>query len=211
MQALILVDIQNDFLPGGALEVPDGDEIISVANDAQQFFSIIVASQDWHPQIHKSFASQHAGKTIHEIVQLGGLKQTLWPDHCVQGTSGADFPESLNQSRFTNVVHKGTNPVIDSYSAFFDNGRRQSTGLHEYLQEENVESVFIMGLAIDYCVLYTAMDAVSLGYKTWLIKDGCRGVDLVAGDILRAMDKMKRAGVKMIHNIDLPIEEPAEA
>jgi len=195
MNALILVDIQNDFLPGGALAVPHGDAVIAVANQQQTRFNLIVATQDWHPADHQSFAANHVGKRIGEWVSVNGVPQILWPAHCVQETHGAKFAAALNRERWARVFQKGVDREIDSYSGFFDNGRVKETGLGIYLQQLGVDSVHILGLATDYCVKFTALDAVSLGFRTYLILDGCRGVKLEPNDADRAVEEMKAAGV----------------
>jgi nicotinamidase/pyrazinamidase len=203
MKALILVDLQNDFMPGGALAVKDGAEVVPIANRLMKHFDLIVATQDWHPADHLSFASQHPGQPIGECVVLDGLQQVLWPDHCVQGTEGADFHHDLNMSAVSRVIQKGTDRQIDSYSGFFDNGHRQGTGLLEYLKQMEVDDVYILGLATDYCVKYTALDAVSLGFKTHLIADACRGVDLHTGDIASALEELRFAGVEITNSKEL--------
>ncbi|MCI0723446.1 MAG: bifunctional nicotinamidase/pyrazinamidase [Acidobacteria bacterium] len=195
MKALILVDIQNDFLPCGALAVPHGDEVIPVANEYQTRFDLIVATQDWHPADHQSFAANHAGKQAGDLIDLNGLPQILWPVHCVQGTRGAEFAAALKTEQWAKVFQKGVDPEIDSYSGFFDNGHRKDTGLASYLRDCGVHSVHILGLATDYCVKFTALDAVSLGFRTHLILDGCRGVNLQPNDDQRAVDEMKANGV----------------
>lgn len=198
MKALLLIDIQNDFLPGGALAVPGGDEIIPLANELQRGFELIVATQDWHPPHHGSFAANHPEKNPGEIIQLDGLDQILWPVHCVQNTSGAEFAPNLNQSRISRVIQKGTDKKIDSYSGFFDNARRRSTHMEDYLRSKNVNEVFILGLATDYCVKFTALDAASLGFSTRLFEKACRGVNLNPGDVDRAVHEMRKAGVEII-------------
>lgn len=195
MRALILVDIQNDFLPGGALAVPDGDAAIPVANDLMPRFDLVVATQDWHPRRHGSFASQHPGHKAGDVIELNGLQQILWPDHCVQGTPGAEFPDTLNTGGIRRIFKKGIDPAIDSYSGFFDNGHRRATGLGDYLKEQDVDEVYLVGLATDYCVKFTALDARQLGFRTYLIEDGCRGVELNPGDCANAITEMKAAGV----------------
>ena len=179
MKALIIVDMQNDFMPGGNLAVSGGNEIVSRINEIQKKFDIVVATQDWHPANHKSFASQHEGKNPFDVIDLNGLEQTLWPDHCVQGTTGANFHKDLNTNKIEAIFRKGTNPEIDSYSGFFDNGRKKATGLHGYLQERKVSSVFVCGLAADFCVYYTAMDALSLGYNTTILDESVKAIDPV--------------------------------
>ncbi len=197
MNALLLVDIQNDFLPGGALGVPDGDKVVPIANRLQGLFQLVVASQDWHPADHGSFATNHPGKRPGEIIELNGLQQILWPVHCVQGTPGAAFAPNLDTCRLARVFHKGTDPTVDSYSALFDNGHRKATGLGDFLKGRGVTDLFIAGLATDYCVKYTALDAVGLGFRTHVIEDACRGVNLKPDDVDRAIAEMKRAGVQI--------------
>jgi nicotinamidase/pyrazinamidase len=195
MRALLLIDIQNDFLPGGALAVPRGDEVVPVANQLMPEFHLVVATQDWHPPNHRSFASQHPGRQVGDVIELAGLPQVLWPDHCVQGTAGADFAPRLRQQEIQHVVRKGIDPAIDSYSGFFDNARRRSTGLEEYLRSRGVDEVYLVGLATDYCVRATALDARSLGFRTVVHLSGVRGVERAAGDCQRALDEMRAAGV----------------
>ncbi len=197
MNALILVDLQNDFLPGGALPVPRGDEVIPVANRLQPRFDLVVATQDWHPANHGSFAASHPGKKPGEVIRLAGLEQILWPVHCVQGTPGAAFAPGLDTSRVERVFQKGTSPEIDSYSGFFDNGHLRATGLGDHLKERGVTDVSVLGLATDYCVKLTALDARRLGFRTVLIEDACRGVNLAPGDVERAVEEMRRVGVEV--------------
>jgi nicotinamidase/pyrazinamidase len=198
MKALILVDIQNDFLPGGALAVPGGDEIIPIVNQLQNHFDLIVATQDWHPADHGSFAANHAGKSPGDRIDLDGHPQILWPVHCVQGTPGADFAPALRRDRWSRVFPKGTDVTVDSYSGFFDNGHRHPTGLGAYLRDQGVTDVYVAGLATDYCVKFTALDAVKLGFRTRLIDDACRGVNLRPGDVRHAVDEMRAAGVGIV-------------
>jgi nicotinamidase/pyrazinamidase len=202
--ALLLIDLQNDFLPGGALAVPCGDEVIPVANSVQPLFDLIVATQDWHPANHGSFAANHPGKQPFEQIHLFGLPQTLWPVHCVQGTPGADFAPGMDRSRWAAVFQKGTDPKVDSYSGLFDNGRRRATGLGDFLKARGVTEVYVMGLATDYCVKWTALDALDLGFTVCLITDGCRGVNLVPGDVDRALSQMQTRGVRRIDSRHLP-------
>jgi nicotinamidase/pyrazinamidase len=200
MRALVLVDIQNDFLPGGALPVPEGDEIIEVVNDLQVRFDLVVATQDWHPPEHSSFAANHPGKKSGDVIDLYGLPQILWPDHCVQHTRGAAFVGLLHTGRIDRIFQKGTDPTIDSYSGFFDNGHRKPTGLADYLKSQGVTDVYIAGLATDYCVKFTALDAVKLGFNTFVIEDACRGVNLRPGDVNAAIEEMRRAGVQVVQS-----------
>ncbi|MEM7659145.1 MAG: bifunctional nicotinamidase/pyrazinamidase [Bacteroidota bacterium] len=198
--ALILVDVQNDFVPGGALAVEEGDQIIPLVNQLQQKFDLIVATQDWHPADHGSFATNHPDQQPGNVIDLHGLPQILWPVHCVQGEFGAEFVSSLDLSRVAKIFPKGTDVTIDSYSGFFDNGKRKSTGLHEYLQQQGVDAVYVLGLATDYCVKFTALDALELGLTTYLIEDASRGVNLQAGDVQRAVEEMATAGVQVIQS-----------
>jgi poly(ADP-ribose) glycohydrolase ARH3 len=198
MNALIVVDLQNDFCPGGALPVPEGDQIVDAVNHLLHRFDLVVATQDWHPADHGSFAANHPGTRPGDAVELAGLRQILWPVHCVQGTPGAELHPKLDASAIARVFRKGTDPTVDSYSGFFDNGHRHSTGLGEFLKERGVTSVYVCGLATDYCVKCTALDAVDLGFKTYLIEDACRGVDLHAGDVWQAIEEMRSKGVIQI-------------
>ncbi len=198
--ALLLIDLQNDFVEGGALAVKGGLEVVEVANQLMPKFDLVVATQDWHPADHQSFASQHSGLAIGDSFRLGGLAQTAWPDHCVQGSHGAEFVKTLNLERIQRVVRKGTDRDIDSYSGFYDNDHKCSTGLAEYLREQNVSHVFVMGLATDYCVRATVLDALHEGLRTTLIINGCRGVDLLPGDIKRAIAEMEAAGAEMVNS-----------
>lgn len=203
MQALILVDIQNDFLPGGALAVPAGDEVVAVANRLMECFPLIVATQDWHPANHGSFASQYPGRQAGDVIQLNGIPQILWPDHCVQGTWGAEFAPGLAIQRVHRVFHKGLDREIDSYSGFFDNRRLRSTGLGEFLRERGATEVAIAGLATDYCVKFSALDAIQLGFRVRVIQDGCRGVNLQPGDSARALQEMQDAGARMVSSLEV--------
>ncbi|MEZ6015719.1 MAG: bifunctional nicotinamidase/pyrazinamidase [Planctomycetota bacterium] len=193
--ALILVDLQHDFMPGGALAVAGGDETVAVANRLIPSYELVVATQDWHPAQHESFAANHAGRQPGEVIDLHGLPQVLWPVHCVQGTAGAALHSALDVAGIDFVVRKGTDPAVDSYSAFYDNGHRQTTGLAAELRRRGVEAVHILGLATDYCVKFTALDAVAEGFATTLLLEGCRGVELTPGDTTRALDALQAAGV----------------
>lgn len=180
MHALIIVDIQYDFLPGGALPVAQGDTVIPVINHIQGDYDLVVATQDWHPVGHHSFASAHPGRRPFDIIDLAGLEQVLWPDHCVQGTTGASLSDQLNANRVEAIFRKGTDPAIDSYSGFFDNGRRKRTGLAGYLQDRGVTAVSVCGLAADYCVYFTAMDALQSGFPTRILEGAVRAIDASA-------------------------------
>jgi nicotinamidase/pyrazinamidase len=195
-EALILVDLQNDFCPGGALAVPGGDQVMTIANELQKKFELVVATCDWHPKGHASFDSSHPGYQIGDVVDLNGVFQVLWPDHCVQGTKGSKFHPDLDQSNITQIFYKGTDPEIDSYSAFFDNAHLKATGLGDYLKNKGVKQVYIMGLATDYCVKFTCLDAIELGFETFFIEDGSRGVEFKPGDTAAAIDEMIAAGIE---------------
>ena len=199
MKALLIIDVQNDFCPGGSLAVREGDQIVSGINRLMPQFDLVVASQDWHPENHGSFAVNHE-KTPGEVIELNGLTQILWPKHCVQGSAGAEFHADLNTDEIDAVFTKGENPLIDSYSAFYDNGHLNKTGLDDYLKSKQVTELFLCGLATDYCVKFTALDAAGLGYKTSLLLDLCRGVELNAGDIQNALEEMKTAGVGIVES-----------
>jgi nicotinamidase/pyrazinamidase len=203
MKALILVDIQNDFLPGGTLAVPDGDQAIPVVNRLQQKFDLVVATQDWHPPGHGSFAVNHPGRELGDVVELDGRTQILWPVHCVQDTRGAELAAELDTRRIARIFRKGTDARIDSYSGFFDNGHRKATGLGDFLQQQGVDEVYIAGLATDYCVKFTALDSQQLGFQTHVIEDACRGVDIKSGDVERAIDEMRAAGVAVVNSRNL--------
>jgi nicotinamidase/pyrazinamidase len=200
MRALILVDLQYDFCPGGALAVAHGDETIEVANRLIPYFSTVVATQDWHPADHDSFAIRHPGKQPGDVIELAGAPQVLWPPHCVQGTHGAELHADLRRTKITEVFHKGTDRTIDSYSGFFDNGHKKATGLAEWLRERWITRVYVMGLATDYCVKATVLDARGLGFDTWVIEDGCRAVELAPGDGDRAFAAMREAGATLVES-----------
>jgi nicotinamidase/pyrazinamidase len=198
MKALVLVDVQNDFVPGGTLPVPEGDTIVALLNQLQPRFDLVVATQDWHPANHTSFASNHPGKKPGDVVDVDGVKQILSLVHCVQNTRGAEFVPGLERSRIDKVFQKGTDPRIDSYSGFFDNGHKKATGLGDFLKSKGVTELFVAGLATDYCVKFTALDARGLGFETFLIVDACRGVNRHPDDSERAVEEMKRAGVQFV-------------
>ena len=194
---LIVVDIQNDFCPGGALAVAEGDRVVPVVNRIAQRFDHVAMTQDWHPQGHRSFASSHPGKRPFEEIELSYGKQTLWPDHCVQGTAGAEFHRDLERRRAELVIRKGFRPAIDSYSAFYENDRTTPTGLTGCLRERGFTRVFLAGLATDYCVLYSTLDARRAGFEAVVIEDACRAIDF-AGSLDRAWRAMAEAGVERI-------------
>ena len=201
--ALLIIDIQNDFLPGGSLAVPKGDEIIPVVNKLQKKFELIVATKDWHPKNHKSFASQHRNKQYGDVIILNEQKQILWPDHCVQNSLGSEFPATLNTGKIERIFYKGTDKNIDSYSSFLDNDRKKKTGLEEYLKQKQVKDIYIAGLATDYCVKCTAFDGKTAGFNVFVIEDACRGVDLNKGDAKKALKEMEDRGIKMLKSMGI--------
>ncbi len=194
--ALLLTDIQNDFLPMGLMQVPRGDEVIAVANKLSPHFEVVLATQDWHPPGHGSFASAH-GKQPGEVIDLNGIQQDLWPDHCVQESSGAEFADALELDRLRKCFKKGIDPEIDSYGGFYDNGWRRATGLEEYLREHHITAVYVVGLATDYCVKYTVLDGLKLGFKMVCVVDGCRGINLHPEDEKLAIEEMRTAGAQI--------------
>jgi nicotinamidase/pyrazinamidase len=196
-KALIIVDVQNDFVPGGALAVPKGDEVVPYINGLLDKYELIVASKDWHPSDHCSFASAHPGHAVGERIDLDRGSQLLWPDHCVQDSKGAEFVPGLKTEKIVKTVLKGVDRDIDSYSALFDNDNNRSTGLLEYLKAQKADEVHIVGLATDYTVKYTAIDCKKAGLATVVLKDGCRAVNLNAGDHDRAIKEMERAGIQV--------------
>lgn len=196
MRALVLVDIQNDFVAGGSLEVPFGEQIVPLVNELSEKFELVVATQDWHPPTHKSFASNHADKHPFEKIMLGGLEQVLWPDHCVQGSAGSDFHPELDMNHVEGIFRKGIDPEIDSYSGFYDNGHKKSTGLAGYLKERGVSSVYVCGLAGDYCVYFTAKDSLIAGFATFLIGDATRAIN--NADFEKAKEDIRRLGGQII-------------
>ena len=195
-QALIVIDIQNDFCPGGALAVTEGDQIIPRVNAMMSEFPVVVLTQDWHPPTHSSFASNHLGKTVFESIPMAYGEQTLWPDHCIQGTSGALFHPALLTDPADLIIRKGFRPGIDSYSAFFENDRTTPTGLDGYLRSRGVAEVTFVGLATDYCVAYSALDAARLGFAVTVLLGACRAIDL-GGSLERMVNNMRAAGVAL--------------
>ena len=201
MRALLLIDIQNDFLPGGQLAVPAGDEIIPLENALQPQFDLVAATQDWHPAGHQSFASSHAGRSQFEQIDLHGLPQVLWPDHCTQASDGAELAPALRTGRIEAIFRKGMNPDTDSYSAFFDNGHRKSTGLADYLRGRGVTEVFVAGLAADYCVYYSALDALAAGFTTTVITDATRAIS--AEGWAAAQADLRQRGAQLLNSTDV--------
>ena len=178
MKTLVIIDVQNDFMPAGALAVPQGNEVVPIINKVLPHFDLIVATQDWHPQNHKSFASNHEQKEVFEVIDLNGLEQKLWPDHCVQNTRGAEFHRELKTEKIEAIFRKGINTEIDSYSGFFDNGHKKITGLAGYLTEKGVNDLYFCGLAADICVYFTLLDALKEGFSATLIEDAARPLDI---------------------------------
>ncbi len=201
---LVIVDVQNDFCPGGALAVPDGDSIVPFINRISQAFAQVVLAQDWHPPGHQSFASSHPGRQPFETIEAAYGPQTLWPDHCVQGTPGAAFHSDLETDRAEMIIRKGYRAQIDSYSAFFENDRETATGLRGYLRERGLGRTFMCGLAADYCVAFSAIDAAKDGLEVVVIEDACRGIDL-DGSMAAARDTMTQAGVRIVDSSALNI------
>lgn len=197
-RCLLLIDLQNDFLPGGALAVPGGDQVISVANEMMRDFDVVIASQDWHPSNHGSFVSQHPDRKVGETFLWNGASQVIWPDHCVQGTYGAAFPPGLDVSKISRIITKGEDPNVDSYSAFFDNAKVRATRLPAHLQSLGIDVIHMMGLATDYCVRATVLDAMELGYRVTLHSKGCRGVDIRQGDCMKAIEEMTKKGAVVL-------------
>ena len=202
-QALIVIDVQNDFCPGGSLAVPGGDEIVAGINRLAPEFPVRVFTQDWHPDGHSSFASRHDGKAPFETTELSYGTQVLWPDHCVQGSDGAEFHPELDTGIADIIIRKGFRRAIDSYSAFFENDRETTTGLDGYLRSRNVDSIACVGLATDFCVCYSAVDAARLGYSVTVYEDGCRAIDL-DGSLAAARAEMQRSGVRLVSWPALP-------
>jgi len=201
--ALLLVDIQNDFSPSGSLPVPYGDEIVPVVNELLHRFDHIVATLDWHPEHHGSFATEYEGKVPGEIIELAGIKQILWPKHCIQGSNGAQFISTLNQQAIHHIIRKGMDVDVDSYSGFYDNQKKHNTGLADYFRTQKITDVYIVGLAMDYCVKFTALDSIELGFSTYVIRDATRGVNLCEGDVEVAFALLKNAGCKIIDSHEI--------
>ena len=206
-RALIVVDVQNDFMPDGALPVPGGDEVIAPINALMSKFELVVATQDWHPANHGSFAANHDEKEPGETIELDGIEQMLWPVHCVQNSTGAAFVEGLLMNRFDEVFVKGTDPNVDSYSGFFDNRRGAQTGLDAFLRAASVTDIFVCGVATEYCVRHTAADGAELGYRTHLVVDACRGVNAQRGEEEQALRWLAQCGVELVESKDVGDDE----
>ncbi|WP_367253181.1 bifunctional nicotinamidase/pyrazinamidase [Pseudomonas sp. stari2] len=200
--ALLVIDVQNDFIPGGQLPVPEGDRIVPLVNDLARQFKQVVIAQDWHPAGHASFASSHPGHKPYDVIQLPYGEQTLWPDHCVQATRGAELHPELNLPHAQLIIRKGCNPDIDSYSAFLEADRATTTGLAGYLKERGIDTVYMVGLALDFCVMFSALDARAAGFNTFVVLDACRAIDL-NGSLATAIERMQVAGVGLIHSTEL--------
>ena len=200
--ALLVIDVQNDFTPGGQLAVPEGDLIVPLINRLARQFTQVVMAQDWHPAGHASFASSHPGHQPYDVIQLPYGEQTLWPDHCVQSTPGAEFHRELDLPHAQLIIRKGCNPDIDSYSAFLEADRRTTTGLAGYLKERGIDTVYMVGLALDFCVMFSALDARAAGFNTYVVMDACRAIDL-NGSLAAAIERMQSAGVGLIQSTEL--------
>ena len=196
MKALLLIDVQNDFMPGGALAVPDGDKIVPIINKIQHQFDLVLATQDWHPAGHASFASTHH-KNLYEVIDLNGIDQVMWPDHCLQGSRGADFHPKLKLNKIEAIFRKGTNPAIDSYSGFYDNAHLKSTGLSGYLKEKGINELYFAGLAGDFCVAFSVKDALAEGFAAFLIDDATRAID--AAGFEKAKAEIVEKGGKILY------------
>ena len=195
--ALLVIDVQNDFCPAGALQVAGGNEIIPGINQEMTKYDYIILTQDWHPKGHSSFATSHDGRNPLDVIEMPYGDQVLWPDHCVQGSHGAEFHSELNTARANAVIRKGTNPLIDSYSAFFENDRKTPTGLHGYFRSLEIKKINLVGLATDFCVNYSAQDAAKLGYQVSVFEKMCRSID-INGSLALARTEMRECGVELI-------------
>lgn len=201
-QALIIVDVQNDFLETGKLPVPDGSKVISVINRLIPLFQTVVATQDWHPAEHKSFACNHEGKKLYDMIEMPYGPQVLWPAHCVQGTRGAEIAEALQLTGTEFNVKKGTNSELDSYSAFYEADGKSKTVLAQWLKEQGITDLYVCGLATDFCVSWSALDAVKEGFKTYIIEDACRGID-VNGSMAAAKKQWMNKGIEVLQSTEL--------
>ncbi|WP_367084576.1 bifunctional nicotinamidase/pyrazinamidase [Pseudomonas sp. HOU2] len=200
--ALLVIDVQNDFTPGGQLAVPEGDLIVPLINRLGALFKQVIIAQDWHPSGHASFASSHPGRKPYDVIQLPYGEQVLWPDHCVQGTVGAEFHSELKLPHAQLIIRKGCNPDTDSYSAFLEADRRTTTGLAGYLKERDIDTVYMVGLALDFCVMFSALDARAAGFNAFVLLDACRAIDM-EGSLAAAMERMQTAGVGLIQSNQL--------
>ncbi len=200
--ALLVIDVQNDFIPGGQLPVPEGDLIVPLINQLGRQFKQVIIAQDWHPPGHASFASSHPGRKPYDVIQLPYGEQTLWPDHCVQATPGAEFHRELDLPHAQLIIRKGCNPDIDSYSAFLEADRTTTTGLAGYLKERGIDTVYLVGLALDFCVMFSALDARAAGFNAFVVMDACRAIDL-QGSLAAAIERMQVSGIGLIESTEL--------
>ena len=196
MKALVIIDVQNDFLINGSLEVSSGNDVIEPINEIIKSYTLVVATKDWHPLDHVSFVSNHPGKKIGDVVKVNNLDQVLWPEHCVQESKGSDFPTTLNFEAINKIIYKGINSLIDSYSGFYDNGKIRSTGLSDYLIAKNFTSIDYVGLATEYCVKFTVLDSIVEGFKTSVILNGIKGINLEESS--KALKEMKSKGINLL-------------
>ena len=201
MKTLIIIDVQNDFMPGGSLEVPLGNMILPVINKVQKYFDLVVATQDWHPKNHKSFASNHYGKKSFDKMVLNGVPQTLWPDHCIQGSPGAELHHDIESNRIAAIFRKGMDPEVDSYSGFYDNNHKLSTGLAGYLKEKRTSEIYFCGLAADICVYYTILDSLQEGFSATLIEDASQPLYVEKFDDIKC--EIAKLGVHIINSREL--------
>jgi len=196
MKVLVIIDVQNDFLINGSLEVPDGNDVIEPINEIIKNYALVVATKDWHPLDHVSFASNHQGKKIGDVVKVNNLDQILWPVHCVQESKGSDFPTTLNIKAINKIIYKGTNSQIDSYSGFHDNGKIRSTGLSDYLKAKNITSIDYVGLVTEYCVKFTVFDSIKEGFRSRVILKGIKGINLEESN--KALKEMRSKGIDLL-------------
>ncbi len=201
--ALLVIDVQNDFIPGGQLPVPEGDLIVPLINRLGDRFKQVIIAQDWHPPGHASFASSHPGREPYEVIELPYGAQTLWPDHCVRATAGAELHKDLNLHHAQLIIRKGCNPDIDSYSAFLEADRKTTTGLAGYLKERGIDTLYLVGLALDFCVMFSALDARAAGFNVFVVLDACRAIDL-DGSLAAAISRMQVAGVDLVSADQVP-------
>ena len=203
MKALLLIDLQNDYMPGGMVEVPEGDQVIPVANRMMEVFDLVIAVRDWHPATHQCFAANHLWRRPGQTIELGGVDQLLWPMHGVQHSFGAELAIALKEENIHRHFFKGTDPEVDSYSAFFDNARQNDTGLASFLHEKGVEELYLLGLPIEFSVRYTALDALALGFRTWVIEDGCKAQNVEPSDGDRILGELQEQGVRLLQSAEL--------
>jgi len=198
MKALLIIDMQKDFMPGGPLQTQGGDTLYQVINPLMEAFSLVVATKDWHPKDHLSFAANHPGKKVGDTIKVDSIEQPLWPIHCVQDSPGAEFADKLDVDKIDHIFYKGTDPKIDSLSAFFDNAHLRKTGLEDFLRSHQVKEIYVVGVATDVCVLLSVLDALELGFEVKVISDGCRAINRKPDDEKKAFEKMREKGAKVI-------------